>query len=441
MAGQIVKARRDKLEACMTCPLCNKLLREATTISLCLHTFCRKCIYDKLSDDEVDYCPVCKIDLGCLPVEKLRPDHNLQDIRAKIFPLRRKINAPEATTPTPVPVKRKERSLSSLVVNTPKVPIQTGLTGRRTKGSSRRPPPSRGNNFAAEGNIKGEDSPEDHPLSSSSPESQIRTGRNKMQDSLSAEPSGKKENDDLGMEGKADLWKPLTCLVEVANRTKTSKSTNTQGSTVAKSEKSMALDSEVHTPDTKTEADSPNGLDSQSYEPKTKTKESEQTKVKNNGNGTTVLPGPVKRRRMRAANRKRAASSGESASAQVMLDASGANRDRRDSPIWFSLVASEDKKGEVSLPQISACYLRIKDGKMPVSFIQKYLVKKLDLKEETEVEILCRGQPVLPTLPLQNLVDLWFRTASTSKKVPASVGSSAKDFVMVLSYCRKVQDA
>ena len=57
----------------------------------------------------------------------------------------------------------------------------------------------------------------------------------------------------------------------------------------------------------------------------------------------------------------------------------------------------------------------------------------------SQVEILCRGQPVLPTQQLQNLVDLWFRTASTAKKVPASVGSSAKDFVMVLSYCRKVQ--
>lgn len=50
---------------------------------------------------------------------------------------------------------------------------------------------------------------------------------------------------------------------------------------------------------------------------------------------------------------------------------------------------------------------------------------------------MCRGQPVLPSLQLHNLVDLWFRTASTSKKIPASVGSSAKDFVMVLSYCRK----
>ena len=38
MSGQIVKVKRGILEACMTCPLCNKLLKEATTISSCLHT-------------------------------------------------------------------------------------------------------------------------------------------------------------------------------------------------------------------------------------------------------------------------------------------------------------------------------------------------------------------------------------------------------------------
>ncbi|XP_015875346.1 E3 ubiquitin protein ligase DRIP2 isoform X1 [Ziziphus jujuba] len=444
MTGQVVKVKRETLEACMTCPLCHKLLKEATTISLCLHTFCRKCIYKKLSDEEVDFCPVCKIDLGCLPVEKLRPDHNLQDIRAKIFPLRRrKINAPEVTTPISLPVKRKERSLSSLVVSTPKVPIQTGLTGRRTKAVARKAAALRGCSFAVEGSIKREDSVEDHPASSSSPESQVKFTRNKMQDSSLAEPSNdqkrnkEKENDGEATEGKADLWTPLNCLVEAANRTKSSKS-NTQGLTLPKSEPQNAHDSELSIRGNKTEAESLNA-DSEIYMPKTKMKEPDHTKVKNNSNGTTLLPGPVKRRRLRASNRNRAAPSGElCASAQVMLDASGAIRCRRNSPIWFSLVASEDRKGDVSLPQIDACYLRIKDGKMPVSFIQKYLVKKLHLTSEAEVEIMCRGQPVLPSLQLQHLVDLWFRTGSTAKKVPASVGSSAKDFVMVLSYCRKV---
>lgn len=38
MAGQVVKVKSEILQACMTCPLCKKLLRDATTISLCLHT-------------------------------------------------------------------------------------------------------------------------------------------------------------------------------------------------------------------------------------------------------------------------------------------------------------------------------------------------------------------------------------------------------------------
>jgi hypothetical protein len=33
---------------------------------------CRKCIYQKFNDAELDRCPVCKINLGCTPAEKLR---------------------------------------------------------------------------------------------------------------------------------------------------------------------------------------------------------------------------------------------------------------------------------------------------------------------------------------------------------------------------------
>ncbi|KAK7852875.1 e3 ubiquitin protein ligase drip2 [Quercus suber] len=428
MASQVVKVKRETVEACMTCPLCNKLLKEATTISLCLHT---KCIYEKLSDEEMDCCPVCNIDLGCLPVEKLRPDHNLQDIRAKIFPLkRRKVEAPEVTPTNSLPVKRKERSLSSLVVSTPKVPMQTGLTGRRTKAA--RKAAIRGG-FSVEEHTKKEDSAEDHPLSSSSHDSQNKITRNKRQNFSVAEPSNEKkhnedtENDVEIIEGKADLWTPLNCLVEAANRTKSSKS-NSQGPSLAKSEQASAHDSEVYMSETKARAESPSVLDNEVYMSKSKTKENGQNmKAQDENNGTTLLPGPVKRRRLRAASRKSTAASGKlHPSAQAMLDVAGSKRNRKNSPIWFSLVASEDRR----------CFLATD---ICMLLEDKYLMKKLDLTSEAEVEIMCRGQPVVPSLQLQNLVDLWFRTASTSKKVPASVGSSAKDFVMVLSYCRKVQ--
>ncbi|KAM5561607.1 E3 ubiquitin protein ligase DRIP2-like [Rosa sericea] len=438
MAGQVVKVKREALEACMTCPLCHKLLKEATTISLCLHTFCRKCIYEKLSDEEGDCCPVCEIDLGCLPVEKLRPDHNLQDIRAKIFPLkRRKVNAPESPSVSS-PVKRKERSLSSLVVSTPKVSVQAGLTGKRSRALTRKAAALRGCSFSVEGASKREESSEDHPRSSSSPDAQ-----DKMQDSSMPETSyeQKPNKDDVEViEGKADLWTPLNCLVEAANRTKSSKS-NSQGQFLAKSEPLNALDSicELYMPENNTDAESPDHV----HMPKAKIKEPENSTRGKKNNNAAAVTGTMKRKRLHAGNRNRGAPSGEScdsAQAQALLDARGAKRSRRNSPIWFSLVAAENWKGEASLPQISSCYLRIKDGKMPVTFIQKYLVKKLELTSEAEVEIMCRGQPVHPTLQLHNLVDMWFRNGSTTKKLPATVGSSAKDFVMVLSYCRSVQN-
>ncbi|KAE8721976.1 putative prefoldin subunit 4-like [Hibiscus syriacus] len=188
------------------------------------------------------------------------------------------------------PAKRKERSRSSLVVSTPKVPMQRGLTGRRTKATARkRIADFRGCSFSVEGSPKKEDSAEDHPSGSTSPDSSNKISQRKRQD--------------------------------------------------------------------------------RTYFPST---------------------------------------------AFCML---------LEDKCPYDLTSSYGNR----------------DGKMPVSFIQKYVVKKLDLTSEAEVEIMCQGQPVVPSLQLHSLVDYWFRTASTAKKIPATVGSSSKDFVMVLSYCRKVQ--
>ena len=74
-----------------------------------------------------------------------RADHNLQDIRANIFPFKRqKVNAPEVVPSITSPVRRKERSLSSLVVDSPPVALQPSLTGRRTKVTARRASTLRG---------------------------------------------------------------------------------------------------------------------------------------------------------------------------------------------------------------------------------------------------------------------------------------------------------
>jgi E3 ubiquitin-protein ligase DRIP len=67
-----------------------------------------------------------------------RADHSLQDVRSKLFPFKRKkIKAEEVPSPDSLPTKRKERSISSLVVNTPKVK-PTSLTGRRTRAVARK---------------------------------------------------------------------------------------------------------------------------------------------------------------------------------------------------------------------------------------------------------------------------------------------------------------
>ncbi|KAK7258691.1 hypothetical protein RIF29_24273 [Crotalaria pallida] len=424
---KVVKVKRERVEACMTCPLCHKLLKYPTTISLCLHTFCRKCIYEKLSDEEMDCCPVCNIDLGILPVEKLRADHNLQDIRAKIFPLRRrKVEAPEVVPSVSMPAKRKERSLSSLAVSAPKVSTQAGFTGKRTKTGTRKAAALRACNFLLDESIKSEETYDEDKLDSS-----------KAEPSKKHMPNEYKENSMELAEGKADLWTPLNCLVEAANRTKSSRS-NSQGTPHGKLDSPTTPKGGLDISEITTKSEPPASIQSESHEPKTKNKDNgHKTKFGADNYGNSLPSQPAKVRRKRPASQKRAAASDMSTSGRVLLDTSKSRCNRKNSPIWFSLVASEEQKGDVPLPQISSCYLRIKDGTVPASYIQKYLVKKLSLTSEAEVEIMCRGQPVLPTLQLHNLVDLWFHSASTSKKIPAYVGSSAKDFVMVLSYCRK----
>ncbi|KAF5741871.1 E3 ubiquitin protein ligase DRIP2-like isoform X1 [Tripterygium wilfordii] len=350
MSNLVLKVKREVVAACMTCPLCNELLRDATTISECLHTLCRKCINDKISDEELDCCPVCNIDLGCVPLEKLRPDHSLQDLRAKIFPFKRKkVNAPQAAPSATLPARRKERSLSSLVASTPKVSSQGATDGNRIKTITRKAAALRVSSSAMDKVTKEEYSEEEHAEGSSSPETLKKFTQSKIQGSSSAERrdfiNSKVEDENDSSEVKLDLWKPLNCLVEIANR---------------------------------------------------------------------------------------------SISSQAVLDAASSRQEKRSGPVWFSLVASEDQKGDAALPQIPSRYLRIKDGNMPVSVIQKYLVRKLDLTSEAEVEIRCMGQTVVPSLQLRTLIDLWLQATSTPERYSASIGSSAKDFVIVLTYARKV---
>ncbi|XVF48920.1 hypothetical protein PTKIN_Ptkin03bG0227000 [Pterospermum kingtungense] len=107
-------------------------------------------------------------------------------------------------------------------------------------------------------------------------------------------------------------------------------------------------------------------------------------------------------------------------------------------PVWFCLLASEEKEDK-ALPQIPKPFITTKNGDLPVSFVNKYLTKKLNLQHESEVEVMCFGHPLAPTLTLNNLIDIWLETVSDMGPVPINSNAESGDggnFVMTLTYRR-----
>lgn len=153
----------------------------------------------------------------CVYVDELllcRPDHNLQDLRAKIFPLKgRKVKAPE-------PARKKERSMSYLVdVTETKASDQAGR--RRTKTVTSKELLRDSASLAEkeeESLLKG------HLLESTSSPNKFT--------------QNKKDSDEPW--DPESYWKPLNFLVEVANRTQTLKSSCASQGPGSKSEKANA---------------------------------------------------------------------------------------------------------------------------------------------------------------------------------------------------------
>eukprot|EP00743_Colponemidia_sp_Colp-15_P010302 GILK01011329.1.p1 GENE.GILK01011329.1~~GILK01011329.1.p1 ORF type:complete len:280 (+),score=52.37 GILK01011329.1:58-897(+) len=69
----------------LTCLLCGGYFKEATTITECLHTFCKSCIVSCFNAGE-SRCPNCGEHLGVNPMETLRLDRTIQHIVDKLFP-------------------------------------------------------------------------------------------------------------------------------------------------------------------------------------------------------------------------------------------------------------------------------------------------------------------------------------------------------------------
>ncbi|CAI9778550.1 unnamed protein product [Fraxinus pennsylvanica] len=289
MSNQVVKLKRDAVSPCMTCPLCHKVFRDATTIIECLHTY----------------------------------------VRAKIFPYkRRKVEAPEVVPPVTLPAKRKERYLSSLV-STPRISTYSGMTGRRSKSVARKA--SRGSIFTIEKSLKkGEVPVEDHPESSSAPstlnkfpQSTRLNSRRRLGRQVGSPDRGRENCSEPG-DGKVELWKPLNCLVEAANTSKSS--TSTSQVSVAQSEALQLHDNEGLLCNTKDEEHA-NIL-----------KVQDEKKGSNN-----PLQEPDEPKKLRKIRQKKTHKFGEFRVPQAVLDATSAKWEIRNDPIWFSLVASDDQ--------------------------------------------------------------------------------------------------
>ncbi|CAM6121072.1 unnamed protein product [Calypogeia fissa] len=532
--GGGVRIPKSTLVACLTCPLCNNLFREATTISECLHTFCRECIHSCLSDGETNSCPMCNVSLGTLPLEKLRVDHQLEDVKVKIFPdlSRKRKNGPgssPAVSSAVGPLRRKERSLYSLGIGAQPSLANPGFATRTTRRSSGKSVAGRDSSSSDDDEheademdeedgepTEDDEGPENHGSGfpeSSSPNAAgyVRGSDYELDDSSDEEilpprPSRAKEeprrapikdaapmtSSDLGLylarrsvltangfaqprsgngtDGVAPAGNSVGGTQEVADSLLATLAEVAGADSVhpSRAVKSNQAEQPYSTPQGQPAA-APELTRVRDANNDAKSLETRPSQATSQGPGsTTQHPSPPRARRsspqlQRNPSLKLFVNGGAERPAilkhptQPPPPANGSHLASTSfAPsscgIWFALQAARNQSDN-PLPQLSSPYLRIKDGKLPVSHVKKYLVKKLGLNNETEVEITCRGQPVVSSLPLESVRNIWFATAAVpnskdqedqGQTAPSETTtglvhldtSSAKELIMVLTYQR-----
>lgn len=79
------KVKLKTVNPCITCALCKGYLIDATTITECLHTFCRSCLVKFLTENNT--CPRCGIVIHqSHPLNYVSHDRTMQDIVYKLVP-------------------------------------------------------------------------------------------------------------------------------------------------------------------------------------------------------------------------------------------------------------------------------------------------------------------------------------------------------------------
>ncbi|CAH2079171.1 unnamed protein product [Thlaspi arvense] len=109
-----------------------------------------------------------------------------------------------------------------------------------------------------------------------------------------------------------------------------------------------------------------------------------------------------------------------------------------DTPIWFTLLALKDQDTDAPLPQLHNRYLRVRNGNLPVSYIQKYIAMKLRLESEDEVELYLGNVPLVPSVVLCDVLTYWIAFGSPHT-ICTTLGASAADYIIIFSYGRKLQ--
>lgn len=84
---QIPELNLAALAECLTCPLCKGIFRNPYTISECMDTFCKRCIFRfKDENSKKPFCPICKIDFNGKVLESLMPNSQLSLVINAFFP-------------------------------------------------------------------------------------------------------------------------------------------------------------------------------------------------------------------------------------------------------------------------------------------------------------------------------------------------------------------
>ncbi|KAF3785723.1 E3 ubiquitin protein ligase [Nymphaea thermarum] len=326
-------------------------------------------------------------------IDGQRPDNNLQDVRMKIFPLKKLKEIDVGPIPTG-PSRRKERSLSSIVISTD--PISTTGHANKAKVAARKAGISRGGGHKNHGDKDFSDVDKgdafDQPYKLSMPSKRKRITIEDEAVNISECGIEPPIQDSFSKSPNDTNWDKLNFLAETADKTKVE-------------------DSNAHF-----------------IEGKEPGKSSSNTnrRFRKRGNGSAA-----------AVQKKESNKVMEERSKSDVNDTDKVSRTRKPRkngvqvngfsekltnqlrPMWFALFAREDQ-----------------DGNIPVSYVKQYLVQKLNLKHESEVEVTCCGHSVGPSFPLHDVVDIWVKNLTGGGEAIRTLkkddkGCDVPDYVML----------